>query len=244
MKINNSSTANKLLLPKGASPCYNRCDCETGVCQGSYAGEPGTCSCNERTNEGCPDGYICTSVIGGDMGVSRDCYLAVGSKCPGQMPCVTLNCVNGICNCLPAKDWHNSGCPLDEYCVSDDKDNENQFEGPAHCEAKLPVGSACTGTFMPPSCSGECYEGKCACTPFSKYSGCPVGETCLGSSGSGYHGDGPFECKVRSLVGAKCRSFSDCESGICHEGSCQCNPRTYISSEKAHCFATQIDIAD
>ena len=210
-----------LTVPKGAR-CFGDCQCETRHCERYYNNydphrKSGVCACQRKTNAGCAEGYTCTDVIGGDIGVELDCYLAVGSECPGQMPCLTGNCVDGICNCLPSRDFHNYGCAEGLYCISNDT-NSQGYLGAAHCDAKLPLGSNCTMA----ECD-NCFEGTCACRPLSRDSGCPAGESCLGSS-SDRRWRGPFQCGARSPIGSLCESFSDCETGVCYGGKCQCNP--------------------
>lgn len=99
----------------------------------------------------------------------------------------------------------------------------------ASCEDKKPAGAECDNFTWGVDCeSGQCVDGACLgveCRPFVKDSGCPENQSCLGSSEDDKYGrEGPFDCKVRHPVGQECQNYTDCETGICFDGICQCRP--------------------
>jgi hypothetical protein len=98
------------------------------------------------------------------------------------------------------------------------------FSGPFECVPKKPVGSPCDEWNIGIECqTWDCYEGTCSCRPLSKNSGCPENQTCLGEDSSHPAWRGPFHCASRKSIGSACTNFSDCDTGNCFEGFCQCS---------------------
>jgi len=228
----NNST---VLLPMG-SDCFGDCQCESGNCYDySYMwspSQPGTCRCNYMTNEGCLEGYICSGVVEGDIALDPMCFLDVGTECDEEsywydcfseqatecQACATGNCHEGTCQCIAAG-WHNFGCDNTHYCVGN-----GGFSGPLKCAPRKPVGSKCDENNFGFDCqSFNCLEGTCQCRPLREDSGCPRNQTCLGEDSSHPDWPGPFHCELRESIGSACTNFTDCESGNCFEGFCQCN---------------------
>lgn len=225
------------------SQCFGNAECSTGTCFFGVAplGDPGVCTCNPTTNDGCEGEFVCYDSqdlvdIVGVFDLPHECYLPHGAPCDGRAPvsgsCVTGNCANvtGQCTCNDDTSWP---CNREngEQCLVDE---EGSFACIVPQVGNGPLGSECNGNN---ECdSGSCYRdpqipedfpGFCVCDTESN-AGCEGNFKCATPGeilDAQLIADASPECYL--LFGATCDDSGSCLTGYCNDNVCVCNPNTF-----------------
>ena len=188
--------------------CTDDGQCASGIC------DNGTCepanSCGNGVLEGtevCDDG----NTADGD-GCDADCKKSDGETCTGDDQCSSGICDNGTCE--PANTCGNGVVEGTEAC-----DDGNTSGGDGCSAACLKEnGETCTGDTQ---CeSGICDNGTCEPANTCGNGVVETGETC--DDGNTTAGDG-CEATCKLSDGEQCTGDEQCDSEICHGGTCQPN---------------------
>ena len=198
--------------------CIAGADCCSGTCTAGF------CAC-------VPDDRACTSA--GECCSGR----CEGGACAGCAPtgavCVEGSCCDGLCMDGRCCSYPNRACGSGSQCCSG--------VCTAGVCAGLPVGAACEPTPWVCGEIGECVNGHCCIAPQFACSG--TSDCCEGSCNGGVccsragepcdSAVGDFGCctgqmcesnRCCSAAGEHCSSASDCCSGLCNAGMCDCAP--------------------